>query len=93
MPPAPATWPKIFALVPKKNSKTTGGAAVALTALLMNERPNAELLLVGPTQEIAQLAFDQASGMIEADPDGYLQKRFLVRDHVKTIEDRLTGSS
>jgi phage terminase large subunit-like protein len=83
---------EIFALVPKKNSKTTGGAAVMITALLMNQRPNAELLFVGPTQEIAQLAYDQASGMIEADPDGYLQKRFLVRDHVKTIEDRLTGA-
>jgi phage terminase large subunit-like protein len=69
-----------------------GRRGIALTALLMNERPNAELQLVGPTQEIAQLAFDQAWGMIEADPDGYLQKRFLVRDHVKTIEDRLTGA-
>ncbi len=83
---------EIFALVPKKNSKTTGGAAIMLTALLENRRPNAELLFVGPTQEIAQLAFDQAAGMIEADEEGYLQKRFLVRDHVKTIEDRLNGS-
>src|SRR5262245_343792 len=27
--------PEVFAMVPKKNSKTTGGAAITLTALLM----------------------------------------------------------
>jgi phage terminase large subunit-like protein len=83
---------EVFALVPKKNSKTTGGAAVILTALLMNERPRAEFLFVGPTQDIADLAFQQASGMIEADPDGYLQKRFKVQEHLKTIRDLLTGA-
>src|SRR3954454_19464574 len=49
--------PEIFALVPKKNSKTTGGAAIMVTALLMNRRPRAEFILVGPTQEVAELAF------------------------------------
>jgi phage terminase large subunit-like protein len=79
--------------VPKKNSKTTGGAGIMLTALLMNERPNAELLFVGPTQEIANLAFEQASGMIEADESYFLSKRFQVRDHVKEIIDRKTGAT
>lgn len=79
---------EVFALVPKKNSKTTGGAGIMLTALLMNERPNAEMLFVGPTQEIADLAFQQAAGMILADEEGYLQKRFHVQDHLKTIVDR-----
>jgi phage terminase large subunit-like protein len=83
---------KIGAMVPKKNNKTTGGAAIALTALLMNERPNAELQMIGPTHDVAQTAFDQAVGMIEADEEKYLQKRFHVRDHIKTIEDRLNGS-
>jgi len=77
---------EIFALVPKKNSKTTGGAGIMLTAMLMNERPNAEMLFVGPTQEIAALAFQQAAGMIEA--DDYLAKRFHVQEHLKTITDR-----
>lgn len=81
---------EVFALVPKKNSKTTNGAALSVTALLLNRRPRAELLLIGPTQEIADLAFQQASGMIEADPDGYLQKRFHVREHLKEIVDRRT---
>ncbi|MCW5758281.1 MAG: terminase large subunit [Phenylobacterium sp.] len=83
---------KIFCMVPKKNSKTTGGAGIALTALLLNKRPNAELQLVGPTQEIADLAFGQVWGMIEADPEHYLEKRFQVRDHVKTIVDRNNGA-
>jgi phage terminase large subunit-like protein len=83
---------KILGMVPKKNSKTTNGAAISLTAALMNDRPNAELQMIGPTQEIANVAFDQAWGMIDADPEGYLPKRFLVRDHIKSIEDRLNGS-
>jgi phage terminase large subunit-like protein len=78
-----------FVLVPKKNAKTTGGAAIMVTALLMNRRPRAEFVLVGPTQEIADIAFQQASGMIEADPEGFLQKRFHVAEHTKTITDRL----
>lgn len=83
---------ELFVLVPKKNSKTTGGAGLVITAAIMNERPNAELLFVGPTQDIADLAFQQARGMIEADAEGYLQKRFLVREHLKTIEDRTNGA-
>jgi phage terminase large subunit-like protein len=84
---------EIFTLVPKKNSKTTGGAAIAITALLTNTRPHAEMLLVGPTQDVADLAFQQASGMIAADEEGYLQKRFHVREHLKVIEDRRNKAS
>jgi phage terminase large subunit-like protein len=84
---------EIFTLVPKKNSKTTGGAAIAITALLTNTRPHAEMLLVGPTQDVADLAFQQASGMIAADEEGYLQKRFHVREHLKVIEDRRTKAA
>lgn len=79
---------EIFALVPKKNAKTTGGAAIMVTALLMNGRPRAEFVLVGPTQEVADTAFQQASGMIDA--DDFLRTRFHVAEHTKTITDRLT---
>lgn len=84
--------PEVFCMVPKKNSKTTGGAAFSLTALLMNRRPRAEFIFVGPTQEVADLAFQQTVGMIEADEDGVLQKRFQVSEHIKTIFDRRTKS-
>jgi phage terminase large subunit-like protein len=81
-----------FVLVPKKNSKTTGGAGFALTGLIENRAPRQEFLFVGPTQEIAALAFDQAAGMIEADDERYLQKRFVAKDHIKTIVDLTNGS-
>lgn len=81
---------KFFQLVPKKNSKTTNGAAIMMTAMLRNRRPNAEFLLVGPTQATAERAYEQAEGMVKADP--YLSKRFHLRDHIKTIEDRTNGT-
>ncbi len=80
--------PGAFVLVPKKNSKTTNGAALMLTALLMNERPRASFALFGPTQEIADLAFAAIAGMIDADPD--LAKLLHVRDHLKTVVNRVT---
>ena len=82
--------PEIFALVGKKNSKTTNSAGLMLDILLMNTVPRAEILFVGPTQETADEAFRIVQGMIEEDPEGYLQKRFHVRDHLKIIVDRKT---
>lgn len=78
--------PEVFVMVPKKNSKTTGGAAIAVTWLLMNQRPRAEGIYIGPTQEVADVAFQQTVGMIENDE--YLAKRFHVQHHTKTISDR-----
>lgn len=77
---------EVFTLVPKKQSKTTNGAAISITALLMNARPRADFVYIGPTQEIAARAFEQAAGMIAADE--YLAKRFHVAHHTKTITDR-----
>ena len=81
---------EIFALVPKKNSKTTAGAAIMVTALLMNQRPRAEFLIVAPTQDVSDLAYRQAVGMIEADP--VLAAKFYIREHLKTIIYRPTGA-
>lgn len=82
--------PELFALLGKKNSKTTNSGGLMLTALLVNEVPRGEFLFIGPTQEISDLAFQQAAGMIEADPEGYLQKRFHVQEYKKKIVDRVT---
>jgi phage terminase large subunit-like protein len=79
---------EVFCLVPKKSSKTTTGAAIMITALLMNRRPRAEFLLVAPTQEVADLAFRQAAGMVEADP--VLAAKFHVVEHIKRISYRPT---
>ena len=83
---------ELFLLVPKKNSKTTGGAGLMMTALLMNRRPRAEFLFIGPTQAVSDLAFDQAAGMCENDPEGVLQKRMHIQNHLKTITNRKTGA-
>lgn len=83
----------LFVMVPKKNAKTTYGAAITLTAAILNDRPRAELLMTAPSLEIASKAFSQASGMIELDDEGYLQKRFWVRDNIKTIYDRRTKAN
>jgi phage terminase large subunit-like protein len=81
---------EIFELVPKKNSKTTKGAAIMLTAVFMSRRPRAEFLLVAPTQEVADLAFRQAVGMIEA--DDVLRAKCHIQEHIKKITYRPTGA-
>lgn len=76
---------EVFVLVPKKNSKTTNSAALGIVALLMNRRPNIDGVIIGPTQEVADKCFSQAVAMIEADE--YLNRRFKVIEHKKTIID------
>jgi phage terminase large subunit-like protein len=79
---------ELFALVPKKNSKTTDGALLMVTALLMNQRPRASFVMTAPVQDVAQLAFDAAAGAIDLDP--VLSRKFHVRHHLKTILHRET---
>ena len=55
-----------FLLTPRKSSKTSYGAALMLTSMLINERPNAEFLLIAPTQPIAEIAFNQVERTIAA---------------------------
>lgn len=81
---------ELLLLVPKKNSKTTYGALLMLTALLMNFRPNASLIMTAPVKDVAQLAFDAASGAIAL--DSVLSKKLHVRDHIKTITHRDTNA-
>lgn len=75
---------EFFFLVPKKSSKTTNSAGIMTIALAMNRRPRAELLLIAPSHEIANLAFSQAAGMIEANEG--LKARCHVMEYKKTIE-------
>ena len=81
---------EVFLLVPKKNGKSTYSAAVMVTAIIMNRRPNAELLLIAPTKEIADIAFGQAAGMIDADEE--LSKRYHRQQHIRTITDLRSGA-
>jgi phage terminase large subunit-like protein len=81
---------EIFCLVPKKNSKTTNGALLMLTALLLNKRPRAKFIMTGPTQDVAELAFAAVKGAIEL--DDVLTSKLQVRDHLKLIRHRVSGA-
>lgn len=74
---------EFFLLVPKKNGKSAIAAAIILTAAIMNERPLAELLLIAPTQKIANIAFKQAANIIALDET--LAAIFEVKNHIKEI--------
>lgn len=79
---------ELFLLVPKKNSKTTNGALLMLTALLLNLRPRATFIMTAPVQDVAELAFSAASGAIAL--DDVLAAKLHVREHLKTIVHRET---
>lgn len=82
---------ELLCMVPKKSSKTTYVAGLALTALWMEEAPNRQMLLVAPSQNISERCFGQAQGMIRLDPR--LQAIFKVQDHLKSITRRKTGTA
>lgn len=79
---------ELFLLVPKKNSKTSYGALLMLTALLLNQRPHAPFIMTAPVQDVADLAFAQAEGAIAL--DDVLSAKLHVRGHLKTIIHRET---
>lgn len=80
---------ELFALVPKKNSKTTYGAlGLMLVALLLNQRPRAPFLMTAPVQDVADMAFAAVEGAIALDP--VLEKKLWVRGHLKEIIHRET---
>lgn len=81
---------ELFLLVSKKQNKTTGGALLMLTFLLLNERPHANMLFTGPVQKTAEDAFAAADGAIQLDE--VLKKKLHVRDHLKEIVHRDTGA-
>lgn len=79
---------EFFLLVPKKNGKSSIAAAIIVTAAIMNERPEAELLLIAPTKTIAEIAFKQALGIIRLDED--LAKLFHPQEHIKRLTHRVS---
>jgi phage terminase large subunit-like protein len=79
---------ELFLLVPKKNGKTSYGALVMLTALLLNRRPHAPFILTAPVQDVTDIAFTAIAGAINLDP--VLTKKLHIREHIKTIVHRET---
>lgn len=82
---------EFFWLVPKKNSKSSGAAAIMVVAMIVNRRPLAEFLLIAPTKQIADIAYKQAWGIIQADRE--LAKLFHGQQHIRTITHRRTGAT
>jgi phage terminase large subunit-like protein len=81
---------EFFLLVPKKNGKSTGAAAIMVAAILVNRRPDAEFTFLAPTIEVAGISFRQARGIIKLDP--VLVKLFHIQDNIRRITRRDTGA-
>jgi phage terminase large subunit-like protein len=77
-------------MVPKKNSKTTYTAALALTALYCTPVRNGQMLVIGPSQNISNRCFEQAEKMVRMDP--LLSEAFAIQNWNKTITRRETGT-
>lgn len=86
---------QFFVMIPKKNGKSSISAAIIVTAAILNERPNAEAILIAETQKIAEIAFSQAAGIIKLDPrlDKDSGGIFDVKSHSKTIVHMNTGAT
>ncbi|WP_264045556.1 terminase large subunit [Methylobacterium flocculans] len=82
---------EFFWLVPKKNSKSSGAAAIMITIMILNRRPLAEGLLIAPTKQIADIAYKQAWGIIQA--DAQLAKLFHGQHHIRLITHRNSGAT
>lgn len=81
----------VFFMVSKKNGKSIVAGGIMFTALIINERPSAEFLILAPTKEAADNAYKPIRDFILADEE--LQARFHEQQHIRTVTDRLSGST
>ena len=59
---------KVFLYIPRKNGKTTLGAGLVLICLYVDGEPGAEIYSAAADRNQAALVYEQAQGMVLADP-------------------------
>lgn len=80
-----------FLMVGKKNDKSGMAAGIMMTALILNDRPSAEFVIIAPTIEIAGNSFKPARDMTLSDDE--LGAIMHVQEHIRTITNRNTGAT